>query len=202
MPKIKLTKEEADKLMKTEGETRGVVLKTLEDYILSKKGLGGIKKVEEKLKELGYPFEFKKVFSFSWQSAAFSNLVVLSMLEVFDWDDSRAFDIGYNALINSRIAKLMLEKIDTMEDSNNRTPKIWKTYSTVGEMKFVEYNEKKRHSTLRLKGYKKYHPVSYEYFRGFLTRVAEIITKSKKVKVDQTKSLFNGDSYDDFEFTW
>ena len=58
--KKKLTKELADKIMKTEGETRGFNLEHDARWILREKGREGLKKVEKRLKELGCSLEYEK----------------------------------------------------------------------------------------------------------------------------------------------
>lgn len=53
MTKVKLIKEEADRTIKVKDKTRGMIIKTLVEYILCKKGEVGLKNVEKRLKELG-----------------------------------------------------------------------------------------------------------------------------------------------------
>jgi hypothetical protein len=55
-----IKKEELDKLMKIEGEVRGVVFQTDAKYVLEKEGEEGLKKLEERVKGLGYPIDYRK----------------------------------------------------------------------------------------------------------------------------------------------
>jgi len=50
-----MEKEEVDKLMKIKGKTKGSEFLTLKKYIEAKYGREGVKKLEKKTKELGYP---------------------------------------------------------------------------------------------------------------------------------------------------
>jgi hypothetical protein len=207
MAKVKVTKKEADRLMKLSGTTRGIVLKTLGKYILNKKGKSGLEMVEERLKELGYSLKFEEVFSFGWYLAGLATLAFLVTFEIFNWDEKKALEIGYNNLINSRIAKLMLGHFVSAKEITQITSKVWHTYSNIGEVKWIKYDIKEKnsslhHSVLRLSGFEKLHPIVYLYVNGFLKRLAEIVTQSKNLKVELTKCILNGDPYDEFKFTW
>lgn len=202
MAKVHITKKEAEKILKIKGRIRGLVITTLKDYIISQKGQDGIKKVEKRMEKVGHPFEFKKLSSVKWYPAGFIQLVMLVILDTFGWDDKKNFEIGYQAPINSLLAKLMLRTFTSLEVAFKVTPKFWKNYTNLGEMNWVERDIKKRRAVLRLTNYPKINEASYEYFRGYLKRIMEIMTKSKNVKVELTKSIYRGDSYDDFTFTW
>jgi len=204
MAKVKLTKKEADRIMNIEDTTRGTVLITLRDYILNKKGKKGVEMVENRLKELGYSFRFKDfTASFKWYQGSFGDLIIPVILEVFHWDESKAFEIGYDSLIiNSLITKLLMSRLISLETAFKNTPKFWHYFTEVGDMKFTEYDLDKRHAILRLDNYKKFHPTEYDYIRGNLAKILEMVTNSKNVQVEQTKSLFNNDSYDEFKITW
>jgi hypothetical protein len=202
MAKIKLTKKEADRIMKIKGNTIGAILKTDYQFILNKKGKEGVKKVEERLKELGCPINFKKISSFKWYPESKGCLAMLVMLEVFGWDESKASDLGYNAPFDSPVTKFMIGSLLDVEKVFQNTQKYWHRFADFGEMKYTEYNIENKYGILRIENFKKYHPTVEIYINSFLLRLFEILTKSKKVKVEQTKSLFNNDPYDEFKITW
>ncbi len=203
MAKVKVTKAEADRIMKIEDQTKGVVVKTLADYIIEKKGEKGIKMVEKRLKELGYPIKFKECSTYSWYSGSFDALITLVILEVFGWDEKKAYDIGYDSLvIHSLGARLLLTRFVSLELAFKNAQKFWHFFSYLGEVKFTKYNINKGWAILRLDGYKKIHPAEYTYMRGSLAKILEIMTDSKKMKIEQTKCLYNDDSYDEFKLTW
>ena len=58
-----ITKEIAQKLMETKGETRGMSIKGDLEYVLYKKGKEGLKKIEDEMARLGYPIKYKKMKS-------------------------------------------------------------------------------------------------------------------------------------------
>jgi len=203
MVKVQLTKKEADRIMKMEDRTKGVVLKTLEEYILNKKGKEGLGMVEKRLKELGYPLKFKEISSYKLYQGPIDVLLTLVILDAFQWDESEAFNMGYDSLVvHSLSAKLLMSRFISIETAIKNAPKFWHYFSNLGEIKFPQYNIDKGSAIMYLEGYKKFHPAEYSYIRGVLTKIIEIMSKSKNVKVEQTKSLFKGDSYDEFKITW
>jgi histidyl-tRNA synthetase len=56
-----IKKEELDKLMKIEGEIKGVAFQADAKYILEKEGEEGLKKLEKRVKEFGYPIDYRTV---------------------------------------------------------------------------------------------------------------------------------------------
>jgi len=202
MAEIKLTKEDIEQISKVKGRIRGLILTTLKDYIIAKEGHIGIKKVEEKMEEIGHPFSFDSVSSVKWYPANMIHLVMMIVLEVFGWTEEENFKIGYNVPINSLLAKLMLRNFTSLKVAFKVTPRFWKNYTDMGDMHWVLQDLKNKKAVLRLENYPKVHRGSYEYFRGYLKRIMETVTSSKNVKVELTKTIYKGDPYDDFTFTW
>lgn len=201
MAKVKLTKEEADRIAKIKGNVSGTIFQAYYKLILGKKGEKSLRKVEERMKELGYPVKFKETSSFKWYPESLACLASLVSLEVFDWDESRAFDIGYEAPLHSILVKLLIKYI-SVETMLREAPKYWQKHFDFGKLHCTKYNSKKSYAILRLDGFKKFHLTVYIYIWGYLTRLVELVTKSKNVKVEQIKSLYNNDPYDEFKIRW
>jgi hypothetical protein len=202
MEEIQLTKEYVEELIKMQGKIRGLVLTTLRDYIANKKGGGSIIKIEKRMKELGYPLDFSQISSVKWYPASLITIAMLAVLDTFHWGGKENFQLGYEAPITSILAKLMLRTFTSLNAAFAVTPKFWKNYTDLGEMKWIKTNMEKKEAVLRLSNYPKVHPVFYEYFRGYLKRIMEIMVKTKNVEVKITKSIFKDDPYDEFTFTW
>lgn len=203
MANVKITKEEADRLMKIEDKTRGALIETIEEYIVQKKGIEGLEKVKEKLEEIGYPMDFGKFSTFTWYQGALDILLIIVFLDVFDLDELVAFDLGRDSLVsNSLLVKLLLSRLVSFDTAIKNAPKIWRYFSKLGEIRFTQYDKEKKFAILRLDNYAKLHVVAYHYVRGSLAKLIEMLTKSKNVKIEQTKSLYNDDSYDEFKITW
>jgi hypothetical protein len=201
MTKIKLTKEEADRLMKTKGNISGSVLKATHQFILDKKGKKGVEMLEKRLEELGYPPKLKEISSFKWYPYAYSILSVLVVMELLDWDESKAFEMGYAVPSYSTFAKLVMKYI-SVERMFEDAPKYWRKYFDFGEVKFTKIDKEKKLAVARLDNFRAPHLFEYELIRGSLTRHLEMVTKSKNVKLELTKCILKGDSYDEFKITW
>lgn len=201
MSKIKLTKEEVQRIAKINGNVHGSILKAYYQFIIDNIGDDGAKKVEKRLKELGLKITFKDAFTFKWYPKAYSSLICIAFLEIAGWDEKDAFKVGYAAPAYSLLTKILMKYFSTERILQNANF-YWRKHFDFGEMKCVEYDKEKRYAILRLYGFKKYHQTVYIYILGYLTRLIEMTTKSKNVKVKQIKSLFSGDSYDEFKVEW
>ena len=79
---------------------------------------------------------------------------------------------------------------------------IWPKNFDIGEMKYAEFSEEKRRAILCLYDFEKFHAIFYFFLAGFLTKAFEMVSKSKNVKVEQTKFILKGDPHDEFKITW
>jgi hypothetical protein len=201
MPPVKVTKEEADRIMKIGGNVSGAIFKGYYQYLLDKKKEGALGRIEKRLKELGYSLKLKEFSSFKWYPEAQACLICLVILEVFGWEESKAFDIGYDAPLYSIVTKLLMKYV-SVEKILKDGPKYWRKHFDFGDMKCIDYDAERSYATMRLSGFKKYHQIVYTYIRGYLVKLIEMATKSKNVEVKQTKSLYNNDPYDEFKIDW
>jgi hypothetical protein len=201
MAKIQLTKEEVQRIAKIKGNVSGTILKAYYDFIVDHIGEDGAKKIEERLTNLGCPIKFKEAFSFKWYPKAYSSLICMAFLEIAGWDEKRAFEVGYDAPAYSVLTKLLM-KYFSIERILKESPRHWRQHFDFADMKCVEYKPEEKCAILRLNGFKKFHPTVYFYIWGYLTRLIEMATKGKEVKVEQTKSLYNNDPYDEFKIIW
>ena len=60
----KLTKEKVEALMSLEGEARGMHLTSDRDFVLREEGAPGLKKLEERLAELGQSFNYHPLLQY------------------------------------------------------------------------------------------------------------------------------------------
>lgn len=201
MAKIKLTKEEVQRIANIKGNVHGSILKAYYQFIVENLGEEGAQKVEKRLAELGCNITFKEAFTFKWYPKAYSSLICLAFLEIAGWDEKDAFKVGYAAPAYSMLTKILMKYLSVERVLQNANI-YWRKHFDFGKMECVEYDKEKKYAILRLYGFKKYHPTVYIYIWGYLTRLIEMVTKSKNVKVEQTKSLYNNDPYDEFKISW
>jgi hypothetical protein len=199
-------KNEADILMKVSGKTRGEVILNRIDYIRGKEGEAAVKKVQERLAELGYPLDLENLNSLGWYSEALSILIILAAEELYGWDHQVIFDMGSHSPKISFIVKLMMNFV-SLEYAFHAAPKSWRKHHTAGDLESTEFDEAGRTIYLRLKNFK-FHPIYCSYLCGYFAEIARLaIYKGRKgnasaIKVVETKCLFRGDPYDEFKITW
>ena len=193
--------EEANRLMKIKGNARGVTLQTHAEYILYKKGDEGLRRVEEKLKELGYPLKFKEVRPLKWYPEGLGVLVLLVAKEIFNWSKSDIFDMGNSAPKYSFVVKLLLKYFLSPRRSFQESPKYWRKHYDFGELETGEFNEKEKYLIVREKGYK-FHPIACIFHSGYFLRIAQYVIKSEKITIEETKCMFKGDPYHEFIIRW
>jgi hypothetical protein len=199
MTKIRLTKEEADRLMSTKANARGLFKEDIK-YVLEKKGEDGLEKIRKRMEELGYPLDIKKLSIGKWYPISLACLFLAVAAEVFDWEESEVSEISYNVSVRSILGKLVLNRL-TIESMLKNFQKHWNKFSDTGKCE-VDYNLNDKHAFLRLKDFVKTHPIFYTYIMGFIKRATEISTSSEKVEVHQVRSILDGDAYDEIEITW
>ena len=144
-------KEEIEKTMQIKGHGRGGAVQTHFHYIQERKGKEGVKKVETKLKELGYAVDFEKMKAMERVPLSFSYLVVLAAREVFNWQDSDIFDMGNNAPKYSFIVKMIMKYFVSAKKNFEECPKYWRKHYDVGELEAYKFSEEGKYMIVHLK---------------------------------------------------
>ena len=103
-----LTKETAEKLMMIKGKIRGMDLKADAEFVLRKKGKEGLRKLEEKLKEINFPIEYDKIKSMDFYPGGLKAISLLAVKTVFGWDDQIIEEMGREASKVSLIIKVFV----------------------------------------------------------------------------------------------
>ena len=193
-----MEKEEADKLMKIRGKTKGSELLTLKKYIEAKYGREGVKKLEKKMTELGYPLYFDEIKPAHWYPEALNILAMIAAKEMFNWKD--LFEIGYNSPVFSFGVKVFI-KFLPLSLFLKEVPKIWRKFVDVGTLEISQFNEKEKYIIIRFKDYK-FHSEMCRYYEGFFLRISEYVIKSGKVTIEETKCIYKGDPFHEFIVKW
>jgi hypothetical protein len=194
-------KKEAERLMKIEGNIKGAALKTHALYIRKRIGKKGVKLIEEKLKELGYPFEFEKIKPFDWYPEGLNVLILLVIKELFNFTDKDIFEMGNNTPKTSFLAKLFMKYFVSMDKILEEAPHYWRKYFDFGELEIKEYNKKEKYVVFRVKDYK-FHPLKCIFHAGYFLRVAQFVLESKKISIKERKCFFKGDPFHEYEIKW
>jgi len=195
-----LTKKEADNLMKTRGESRGVNIKIDLDYVLEKEGEEGLEKIETKMRELGYPLSYKKIMTMAFYPVGFEALVLLSVRDVFDLSEAEIETMGGAVVKFSVFMKVIMKYFGSLNLVAKEIPQSWKEHYTIGSLDMPEFSEKKKYAILRQKNFR-IHPIYCLIHKGYFSKVGQMVV-NKLVRCEEKKCAFAGDAYNEFYLTW
>lgn len=196
-----ITQKEIDKIMETPGEVRGVVFKTDAEYIVSRQGEEGLRNVERKTKEWGYPIKYEEISNTEWLPIGLRALSVLAATEVFGWQEEVVYDMGHSAPQYSFMVKFLMRYFLTLKQTYERSPSYWPTHYTVGALEAPEFNEKERYFILRLKNFN-LHPLLCSYYAGYFLRIAEFSANLPNMRIEEQKCAGRGGPHHEFIVRW
>jgi len=173
-----LSKKEAEEIMKTEGEVRGVVFKTDEKFILYKGGEEKLKEVEKELEILGFPFKYAESKNMNFYPIGMRVLSILAIAKVFNLNENQVKnEIGLNAPKMSFIIKIFAQHLFSIEKTFNQVSKLWSRHYSIGELVPIKLDEKNKEIILELRNFK-IHPILCYYLLGYFNKITEIVVKS------------------------
>ncbi|OGZ63967.1 MAG: hypothetical protein A2998_01270 [Candidatus Staskawiczbacteria bacterium RIFCSPLOWO2_01_FULL_37_25b] len=196
-----MTKEEVDEIMKIPGNVRGEAILTDFKYVRYRKGGQGLKMLEEKLKELGWPIKLEDIRSMEWYPIRMDILKILIIKEIFNWTDKDIFEMGSFSAKGSFLMEMLMKYFISPQKSFGESPKYWKKNFDFGELEAHEFNKKKKYIVFRLRNFKT-HPVICANHAGYFLQMAKYVLKSKNITVEETKCMFKGDPYHEYIIRW
>lgn len=194
-------KEEAEKIAQIKGNARGAVFQTHATFIQKRRGENGLRTVEKKMADLGYPVNFKKFEVGAWYPESLSVLIILVARDLFNWTEKDIFEMGSSAPKYSFIARTLMAYFLSLKRFLVEVPKYWGKHLDFGELEVAEFDEAKKYIILREKGYS-FHPLMCIYHAGYFQGIAKNIIKSEKISVEETKCVFKGDPYHEYALRW
>lgn len=186
--------------MQIKGESRGVTLKVDWEYILQEKGEKGLRKLEAKMAELGYPLKYKEIKPMHFYPIGMDVLSMLAIKELFNYDEKKLEEMGGSVVKFSLFLKVVLKYFLSIRAFAKEVPKMWRRHYTIGDFKAVEINEKKKYVILRLENFQT-HAIFCPIIRGYLAKVLGMAVKSS-ASCKETKCAFKGDEYHEFLLKW
>jgi len=199
-----ITKEEAEKIIKIEGEVKGEVFLTDTEYIKEKKGKESSKAIEEEMKRLGYPIDFKKIRGDDWYPIGLRILMLLVMKQVFNWGDEEIKDIAEAGPKTNFIIRLFMKYfVSRKKIFEESWMKLWPKFFSRGVPETVEYVEdgKGGYWVARIKDFPS-HPIYCYYLSYYFIGIAKLIGGFKKITIQETKCPAKGDSYHEYTLKW
>jgi len=194
-----MDKEYLEEMKKREGEGRGMNIKSMFDYTYQKYGDIGVRKVEKQMADWGYPIKRSEVKPMSYHPLFMNYLFVAAVQESFNLNKKQLMEMGAIMFKFNLFTKLFMKYFVSLEMITEQVPKMFGKHYTVGTMKMIKYDMKKRYA------------VFHEYFKvdqrhsdihhGYLVKAAEMIIK-KPITSEQTKNVFKGDPYNEYILKW
>ncbi len=183
------------------GKVKGEIFITHESYIRLKEGEIGVKKVEKKMKELGFPIDFNKVKPFEWQDESTSSLVIVVAKNIFNWTEEDVFEMGRFSPRFSFILKLMTKYIISVESLFLNASKYWQKHQSVGYIVPVELNEREKRVVIRVMEFAT-HPLVCIHRAGYFKGLCEFAIKGKNINIKETACIHNGADYHEYLIQW
>jgi len=194
-----IQKSELENLIKIKGEVRGTVFQTDAKYILEKGGEKSLRKLEERVKKLGYPIDYRKAKVIDWYPIGLRIISLILIKDTFGWPDSEIRAMGKTAPKFSFIVKFIFKLFAPLKKLVKEIPRDWKEHYTIGEMEVARFDEENKKLIIHLKDFK-IHPIFCIYLEGYIERVILFVEQGATTK--ETKCIFRGDPYHEYTSKW
>ncbi|MBL7142435.1 MAG: hypothetical protein ISS83_02180 [Candidatus Pacebacteria bacterium] len=196
----KTLKEKIDILMRIEGSMRGELLRDNLIYLKKREGERAVEKMEDRLRELGYPLMLGDIKSYEWYKDPFCAVFMLVFREQFNWNNEDIVNLGRFSPRHSFVMKMAFKYLVSAKTAFWAAPKLWHKNVDYGEIEPHEINEANKYLIFRLKEYG-LHPLVCLYIKGYFIGLFELIGK-KKVQAEETQCTFRGDPYHEYKISW
>jgi hypothetical protein len=199
-----ITKEQADKFAKAEGQVRGAAFKTDAEYVKNHLGEEALQKLKDEMQRLGYPIDYDKVNAMEWYPIGVRALHIEVMKDIFNWDDEQTIKVGNLAPKRSLILKLLMKFLISVEKAVKSAPAIYAKHYTVGKMEINELNNEGQYFIATVKGSQ----ILYDsnafarHIEGYLTRGIAYVVPGKEVSSSQRKYMKDGMTCVEYKISW
>ncbi|MBU4351024.1 hypothetical protein L6250_00545 [Candidatus Parcubacteria bacterium] len=200
MEEERITREKAKQLMSIPGEARGVNLKVDWEFILKKEGKDGLKKLEDKMAELGYPLRYEDIKTMDFYPLGLDVISMVAIRDVFNYDGKKFIEMGEAAPKLSIFLKVFLKYFVSAKQALDESPQMWRRHYSIGDLNIIEFNEDKGYAVIRLENFK-LHKIHCYNLLGYFSKIIEMIVKAK-VSAEERKCVFDGNDYHEYFFKW
>lgn len=196
-----ISKEKLKEIKQIRGEVTGDCLKNDLSFVLKKEGEEALKKIEEAMKEIGYPIEYKKIKLTDLYPVAAPIALIIIIQKLFNYNDNQLEEMGrMESKISSSIIRLFMKFFISLDVAAKNAQRMWKEHYKFGKLSIPEHNHKEKYVILRLEDFKT-HIFICQVLRGYFSGVLEMIV-GEKVVSEETKCIYRGDEYHEFIFKW
>jgi len=194
-----ISKKELDELKKIEGEVRGAGLKDMLEFILKEEGKEGLKQLEDVVESLGYSLKYKDIKRMDFYPLVLLVVLFLTIKKLFNYNGKKFQAMGRFCSKSSVMLRLFMKYLGSIDQVVKEAPTMYKKYFTIGSLKIMEYDKKKKYVIGRVESLILY-PAQYQYLTGYFSSVVEMVTKSS-VTCEETRAYKDG-KYHEFLLKW
>ncbi len=192
-------KKEVDEIMKKEGNLKGSAFLSVFYFIRQKEGEEGLKKVEEKFVEIGYPFKEKDISVYKYYLNGYLTTLFIIGMELFNWNNDDIYEIGSRAPRLSFINKMLVSHFSSIEVLSQRGSEHWNKYSDVGKLSVPKFSAKERFMVVRIEDFE-FHPLLCFFVKGYIKGLVDFTAKG--VEVSEQKCIYRGDKFHEYLVRW
>jgi len=183
-------------------QERAVHLKYIIGYLKRKSGEEKYKNILDVLKQAGFEMpSIDRYNDMDWIPASWPTIFMVGAQRVLGWKDEDFFRMGHDLLAFSPFIRLFIKIFVSPQKSIEKAAEKWNGHYSKGRIAIEEYDEIKKQAVARLFDFKK-HPLTCMYLMGSFTKTIGLITGSKNVVFSETKCMFKGDPFHEFQFKW
>ncbi len=195
-----ITQEELQKIREVEGDVRGAALNTDYQFILRKGGEESLKKIEERIKEMGADLNYSQIDKMTFYPLSLRVLSLLSISQEFGFDKEGIREMGEMAPRTSFLIKFFAKYFMSVEKTLTKVSDIWEKHYTVGEMEAVKVDEENKEAVFRLHNLN-VHPILCDYLSGYLSSVVSMVI-GEKANGKEVKCSLQGEDYHEYYINW
>lgn len=195
-----ISERKIKRLTSLEGEVKGMGMKTHADFILEKEGTKGLRKLEKAMADSGHPVDYTKLKRMEFYPMGLEALTLELIKIIFNYSEEKFQQMGEFHCKTSWIVKFFMKYFFSFDRMAKEVPKIWKKYFTVGELKLIDYDERKGYALLRVENFY-FHPLHCQIMIGILSAVIQMMVNNR-VSCKETKCPYEGDDYHEYLLKW
>jgi len=201
MDLISELKNELARLKEIKGEIAGFGLKELSQYVLRRKGEEGLKKIEEKIAEVGYSLNYDQINDISYYPLNYLGVFFVILKKILNWKENDFREMGKFAARTSIVSQDMMKFSFSKLIILKKIGEYWRKYYTVGELKIVSFNKKEKSIILEL-NFEESFPDHCRYLEGYFYQLSAFFVPEENLRVTETECFYKKGKKHVFRITW
>lgn len=194
--------DEAAAMMRTKGEVRGAALIPNLAYIREHEGEEGIRKLEKKMEEMGYPFSLDAIENASYYPLGYGILLIELISRLFGYGEERMEEMGRYGVRTSRVLRLFTRYLLAPRATLAQASRIWERHFTRGSLEILDLDEKRKKARVRVSDFPMPTRAWCANFQGYLAGVWVLVSGVQARSVREKKGEGAEHGVHEFEIIW